>query len=154
MPKHTEKLTGKQEAFVVAYVGDARFNATDAARLSGYSGNDTTLAVVGSENLKKPKIREAIKARLKDKIGDADRSLAEVASIAFDRGHEAKDRLKALNMLLRAFGAFDDRKTITHSVQEGATLKEAVRTIFGFDGTGERQKEEAPDAGPIDMVDA
>lgn len=153
MPRHTEKLTGKQEAFVIAYVGDARFNATDAARLAGYSGNDATLAVQGSENIRKPKILQAIKARLQDKIGDADRALAEVASIAFDQDHEAKDRLKALHMLLRAFGAFDDKKTITHNVSEGASLMEAAAQIFGFEGGGERAPGEGDDS-PVDLEDS
>lgn len=54
------KLTGKQEAFIAFYLGDARQNATEAARLAGYAGNDKTLGVVGCENLAKPKIAAAI----------------------------------------------------------------------------------------------
>jgi phage terminase small subunit len=57
-------LTGKQQAFVNAYLGPANFNATEAARLAGYAGNDATLAAVGYENLRKPQIAEAINIRL------------------------------------------------------------------------------------------
>jgi len=53
------KLTPKQQRFVDCYEG----NATDAARQAGYNGNNNTLGQVGDENLKKPKIAAAIKAR-------------------------------------------------------------------------------------------
>lgn len=61
MPKG-DKLTGKQYLFVEVYL--KTFNATEAARQAGYKGNDSTLAVVGSENLTKPLIRQAVEARL------------------------------------------------------------------------------------------
>ena len=53
-------LTGKQQAFVNAYLGEARFNATEAARLAGYKGNDHTLRTVGHQNLTKLDIKAAI----------------------------------------------------------------------------------------------
>ena len=55
-----EGLTHKQALFVVFYVGRAKGNATEAARLAGYGGEDGTLAQIGWENLRKPKIRAAI----------------------------------------------------------------------------------------------
>lgn len=55
-------LTGKQNAFVQAYV--LYMNATHAARVAGYAGDYNTLGVVGYENLRKPKIRAAIDALL------------------------------------------------------------------------------------------
>lgn len=51
------KLTPKLRAFAAAYAGRARGNATEAARLAGYAGNDVTLGAVGHENLKKPQVR-------------------------------------------------------------------------------------------------
>jgi hypothetical protein len=62
-----KQLTPKQAAFVAAYVGPARGNATEAARLAGYRGNAKTLGAVGDENLDKPGIKEAIAAH-RDKI--------------------------------------------------------------------------------------
>lgn len=56
------KLTHKQSLFVSAYIGVANGNATEAARIAGYAGNDKTLSVVGSENLDKPNIAAAIAA--------------------------------------------------------------------------------------------
>lgn len=59
-------LTGKQQAFINSYLGEARFNATEAARLAGYEGNDVTLAAVGYENLRKPQIASEINARINE----------------------------------------------------------------------------------------
>jgi phage terminase small subunit len=52
-------MTLKERRFTEAYLGAAAGNATKAARLAGYKGNLLTLGVVGSENLRKPRIREA-----------------------------------------------------------------------------------------------
>jgi len=60
----SNKLTPKQQAFVYAYLED--FNATRAAQKAGYKGNLVTLASVGYENLRKPKIRKAINTLLAD----------------------------------------------------------------------------------------
>lgn len=59
------KLTDKQKAFVQAYCGQARFNATKAAELAGYSATYGSMRAIGSENLTKPNIQEAISKRLK-----------------------------------------------------------------------------------------
>lgn len=56
------KLTAKQNAFVAAYIGSAKGNATEAARIAGYKGNDETLRAVGHENLTKPHIAAQIAA--------------------------------------------------------------------------------------------
>lgn len=72
------KLTTKQQLFVEAYLGAARGNATEAARLAGYAGTDETLRAIGYENLTKPHIAEAVGIRLqtaKDAMG-ADEVLA------------------------------------------------------------------------------
>lgn len=51
-------LNKRQRAFVQAYLGEARYNATEAARIAGYSQNSA--ATIGWENLRKPEIKEAI----------------------------------------------------------------------------------------------
>lgn len=75
-------LSGKQKAFINAYLGTANFNATEAARLAGYAGDDTTLAVVGYENLRKPQIKEAVQTRLSEAAMTADENLMHVGEIA------------------------------------------------------------------------
>lgn len=59
-----EKLTGKQRAFIHAYLGDAHFNATEAARIAGYKGNGNTLGVTAFHLLRNPKIAEQIDGSL------------------------------------------------------------------------------------------
>ena len=61
MTKKGEKLTIKQQTFVAEYLKTG--NATEAARRAGYKGNDNTLAQVGNENLRKPKVVELIKSK-------------------------------------------------------------------------------------------
>lgn len=73
-------LTGKQELFVNAYL--QCWNATEAARRAGYAGTDESLAVIGSNNLRKVKIAERINERLKANAMDADEVLSRLADIA------------------------------------------------------------------------
>lgn len=75
-------LKAKQLLFAEAYLGPARFNATEAARLAKYAGNDVTLASVGYENLRKPQIAEYVKQRLSETAMSADEVLARLADIA------------------------------------------------------------------------
>lgn len=78
------KLTLKQRLFVEAYLGKAKGNASEAARLAGYKGNAVTLGSVGAENLKKPQIAEMLKDKLSNKLKvlSADEVLEELTSIA------------------------------------------------------------------------
>jgi hypothetical protein len=54
-----DKLTPKQRKFVEAFTG----NATEAARIAGYQGDDNTLGVTGYDLLRNPKIFQAIADR-------------------------------------------------------------------------------------------
>lgn len=66
-PKREPKLTHRQRQFVDAYLGAARGNATEAARLAGYAATKrATLAEIGSQNLRKLEIGEAIKSRVSE----------------------------------------------------------------------------------------
>jgi phage terminase small subunit len=60
MPKTRRYLSKREDAFVTAYVRCG--NGTQAAKEAGYSGKDDTLARIARANLKKSRIREAIKA--------------------------------------------------------------------------------------------
>lgn len=57
------KLTAKQRVFVNAYIANG-FNSTQAAISAGYS--EKTAYSIGSENLRKPEIKEAISALFND----------------------------------------------------------------------------------------
>jgi phage terminase small subunit len=73
-------LTTKQKLFVDAYVGEARFNATKAALLAGYS--EKTAYAIGSENLKKLEIKAALDEKLREITLGANEVLARLTDIA------------------------------------------------------------------------
>ena len=72
------KLTDKQRLFVEFYMGQARWNATEAARLAGYSDPE----VSGWENKQKPAIQKAISRRIETVAMGADEVLLRLAEPA------------------------------------------------------------------------
>src|SRR5690554_4071106 len=68
--------TEKQRQFCLAYVGKARFNATKAARLAGYTGSYDTIATTGRDNLQKSHIQAAIRALIAERAMPEDQALA------------------------------------------------------------------------------
>ena len=124
------KLTPKQRAFVDAYTGEARGNATEAARMAGYRGNDTTLGSVGAENLTKPAIRNAISAataetRQRAVMTRAERQEFLTEAVAGNDLYRVakgppgwKERLKALEILARMQGDMLDVDAIRERLRE------------------------------------
>lgn len=76
--KEKDPLTLKQRLFVEFYLGRANGNATEAARLAGYSDPEQS----GWANKKKVEIQEAIAARTAEAAMPADEVLARLADIA------------------------------------------------------------------------
>ncbi len=101
------KLTHKQEAFCRAYVGEAKGNATEAARRANYKSP----RVQGCENLTKPYILERIK-ELESAIEESSSTLSKEdihriwCEIARDSDASYSDRLTALRDAARAKGMF------------------------------------------------
>lgn len=75
-----EKLTDKQKVFIDSYCGSARFHATKAAVMAGYS--EKTAYSIGSENLKKPEIRKVINERINEMCLGSNEVLARLTDIA------------------------------------------------------------------------
>lgn len=84
------KLTSKQRLWVEAYL--ETWNGTDAARRAGYSGSYETLASIGSENLRKPKLRVEIEKRLTEAALSANEVLARLSEQAKARHPDFFDR--------------------------------------------------------------
>ncbi len=82
------KLTDKQRAFVLEYPKD--FNATQAAIRAKYS--EKTAAMIGSENLTKPYILEAIEIEYKKRAISVDEILHRLVAMA--RGEEPTKVIK------------------------------------------------------------
>lgn len=57
-----DRLTAKQQRFIDEYV--VCLNGTEAARRAKYDGDDATLAVIASQNLRKLNISTAINEKL------------------------------------------------------------------------------------------
>ena len=125
-----DKLTGKQQVFINAYLSNG-FNATEAARTAGYKGHDQTLSSVGYENLRKPEIALQISERLNEHCASANEvlqvlsnqmrgSLVEVIRIAGDP--ELADELKkaGVDKLLKKHKI---RRSI-RTTKDGETIEE------------------------------
>ena len=66
-------FTAKQKAFIDHYL--ICLNGTEAARRAKYKGDDNTLAVIASQNIRKLHIKEEIERRLKEQTMSADEVL-------------------------------------------------------------------------------
>lgn len=105
------KLTAKQSRFITEYLID--LNATQAAIRAGYSAKTATL--IGSENLRKPYLKEEIDKRCaeinkksQDKMSFIINGLTEIAKNGDDQ-----HRLKAFELLGRYMGAYSDKIEVT-----------------------------------------
>lgn len=111
-----KKLTPKQKAFADYYIEFG--NATEAARRAGYSKK--TAAVIGTENLIKPNIKQYIDERLKEiedeRIADGKEVLQYLTKVM--RGEEKdqfgldaslQDRTKAAELLGKRYRLFVDK---------------------------------------------
>jgi phage terminase small subunit len=150
------KLTEKQARFVAAYVGPAKGNGTEAARMAGYRGNAHTLQVVATENLSKPVVRQAIDRKVAEtrsaEVADIREATAFLTGIM--RGEEGrtpivtdngllkddegnlvtnapptKERVRSAEILLRAKGAFIDKIEVKTTDAIEAQLRELERRM-------------------------
>ena len=108
-----DNLTPKQRAFVKAYKGQSRGNATEAARLAGYKQPEK----MGYQNLQKLAIRSALGPDITSnpRIASPER-LQEFWTGVLEGGElDAKmnERLKASELLAKCQGMFIERKEIT-----------------------------------------
>jgi phage terminase small subunit len=126
MPRHRTPLSPKERAFVLAYTGAARGNATQAAILAGYSKRSA--AEMGSRTLRKVNVAAALAKLAKRDEQKAERARLSHArrdeileDIALDPTAPAKDRRGAIAELNRV----DGRHSVRH-VHEGTLSLEDV----------------------------
>lgn len=124
----TKKLTLKQQRFVDEYIISG--NATQAAIKAGYSKKTTNR--IATENLSKPVIKTAIDKRnaeiQSEKTMDMQEVMELLASIArgetteetvtnkgdvIETATRNSDKLKALELIGKRFGAWTDKKEIS-----------------------------------------
>lgn len=121
-----KKLTNKQITFIDAYLGEAKMNATQAARIAGYKNPE----VQGAENLRKlrPYISKTMDERHTKAIatqkevqefftsvlrGEVKEEVVSNNGKILEVPASTKDRLKAAECMGRAYGMFTERKKIS-----------------------------------------
>jgi phage terminase small subunit len=103
------KFTPRQRKFIEAYKG----NATEAAKLAGYSGDENTLGVTGYELLRNPKIALAIREREEKRITGLIATRQERQEywtlVMTDPNADEKDKLRASELLGKSEGDFIEK---------------------------------------------
>lgn len=129
----TTKLTLKQEAFIAAYLGPAKGNATEAARIAGYKSPNTQ----GPRLLVNVSIAARVSQYVAEKFATADEVLQELTSVAMAPWHDfvevtgrAKSgeptkvrsdiasKVKALELLAKHHQLLVDRQVVDVNMRE------------------------------------
>lgn len=126
-------LTAKQELFIAAYLGEARGNATEAARIAGYASPHPE----GARLLRNATIASRVKQHVAEKFATADAVLAELTDVAMSPWRDfveviARDKtgkpvkvrmdlsnkVKALELLGKHHQLFTEKQEIDINVRE------------------------------------
>jgi hypothetical protein len=141
----SEKLSAKQELFWQAYVGKAAGNATQAAKLAGYTGTDNVLSSVAWENLRNPIIRAHIDGFLADHAMTAQEVISELTAVAKtsaeDDPRAVKNKVSALALLAKYHGLLVER--VDHTTQGQPLTFAALAQLATNDdssGTGKNNR--------------
>lgn len=124
------KLTPKQKAFADYYIETG--NATEAAKKAGYSKK--TAAVIGTENLTKPNIKQYIDIRMKEieskRIASGEEVLQYLTKVMrgeerdqFDLDASLQDRTKAAELLGKRYRLFTDKVEVDNKAEEEKNKK-------------------------------
>ena len=103
-----QPLTLRQEKFIRFYLETG--NGAEAARQAGYSPH--TARVIAYENLLKPYIKKAIATKRTELMQDSDQKIAQYLSqleAESNDSDQSSSRIRALELLLKAHGAFVER---------------------------------------------
>lgn len=132
-----DKLTPKQSLFVAEYIKTG--NATESARRAGYAGNDLTLKQVGSENLAKPYIAQAIeKANIKrdNRLElEADFELKKTLEV-LERTMDDNTALRAIELMGKLRGKFIQKIEVEGKLSVASTLAAARHRLSGGGSNG------------------
>jgi sugar-specific transcriptional regulator TrmB len=122
------RTSKKLAALVEAYKGQAKLNATEAARLAGYRNPAT---VAWGLKRKYPEVFAEAEREFREKFKLTDDELDEIpASIARNTQESPQNRLKAVELIGRMKGKFSDKVTINVTRSElQKQLDEALASI-------------------------
>lgn len=158
-PMADSKLNNKQTAFVLAYIGPDRFNATKAAITAGYS--EKSASSLGYQLLQNHSISARIKQELEARAMSADAVLAELADVAsaewrdflqirthpvtgeiVDAKMDLRSKVDALELLGKHHQLFTDKLHVTGEITFADLADLAGETDAG---TGEVDPPESAD---------
>ncbi len=106
-PKDEHGLTLKQRRFVDAYMGEANGNATEAARMAGYSQSSPAVTQhAGHEVLRNPNVRSEIERIYSSRVASRAERQAFWTDTMRSGAHEMGHRLKATELLGKTQGDF------------------------------------------------
>jgi hypothetical protein len=99
--------------FVEAYVGMAKGNQAEAARIAGYKGDKKQLSETGRRLLKNPDVQKALEQRRSASplVLTKEELQKFWSDIINDTKEETVNRLRASQLLGKALGMFTDRQT-------------------------------------------
>jgi len=103
-------LTTKQRLFVEAYLANP--NATESARLAGYSGDGNALSQRGHELVRNSKISALLEKKIETFAMTAMEVLNGVRTIALDESERASDRLKAYELIGKHLELWTEKQKI------------------------------------------
>ncbi len=120
-------ITLKQAAFVDYYLGEARMNATAAAKMAGYS--ERTAYRTGADNLKKPQIARVIAAKRTQIAARNDVTVDEIVRNARDVFNRCMQRVRVM--------VFDheERRMVQKTDENG-------QGVWSFDAAGANKANE------------
>lgn len=157
MVSEDSELAPRQRAFIDAWFGEARFNATEAARLAGYgnrSGNPNTWNNAGSRMLANAKVQAAISRRwaahgvtaeevifrLAEQMRGSISDLLDSGALTLD-----PDKVREHGHLIKALRPTKEGIVVElYSAQEAAALIGKTLGMFK-----DRIEMSGPDGGPI-----
>ena len=138
MPEPTQNLrplTMKQRLFVEAYFS-CDYNATEAARIAGYGGNN--LKQVGHELLNKPNVREEIEALAQKKLKEISlteeyviRKLVRTIEKA-EQDNNLTAVLRGIELAAKNLGMLRERTEITGKDGEAIKYEEIANEAESF----------------------
>lgn len=121
----SKKLTPRMRKFAAVYEG----NGPAAAAAAGYTGSKATLAQQSYRLLRRPEVRELVEAREEGSLLrltlNRDERLETLSEIATDSEQKTRDRLKALELLGKAFGDFTEKLEVKVDGSFAELLKKA-----------------------------
>jgi phage terminase small subunit len=115
----SQALSERERRFIDAYIGEACGNATKAATIAGYSGQNARQQA--SRLLTKANIRAALADRqqslIKATIADAAERREFLTRLMRNTELDPRDRLKACDQLNRLAGEYSEKREYSGAVQ-------------------------------------